>query len=64
MKIKRYISNGLIWQCMREITTELKIDKSGRVVIPEVYREELKIAPGQLVKITISNPLEKIEGRD
>jgi len=49
---------------MREITTELKIDKSGRVVIPEVYREELKIAPGQLVKITISNPLEKIEGRD
>lgn len=49
---------------MRAITTELKIDKSGRVVIPEIYREELKIQPGQLVKITISNPLENIEGRD
>jgi bifunctional DNA-binding transcriptional regulator/antitoxin component of YhaV-PrlF toxin-antitoxin module len=44
---------------MREITTELKIDKSGRIVIPEIYRQELKIQPGQLVKITISNPLEK-----
>ena len=49
---------------MRAITTELKIDKSGRIVVPEVYREELKIIPGQLVKITISNPLEKIEGRE
>ncbi len=50
---------------MREIATELKIDKSGRIVIPEVYREELKITPGQLIKITISNPIEKnIEGRD
>ena len=28
---------------MREITTELKIDKSGRIVIPEVYREELDV---------------------
>ena len=45
---------------MREITTELKIDKSGRIVIPEVYREELDVKPGQLIKITISNPLEKI----
>jgi len=44
---------------MREITTELKIDKSGRIVIPEIYREELNIRPGQLVKITISNPLER-----
>ena len=44
---------------MREITTELKIDKSGRIVIPEIYRRELSIQPGQLVKITISNPLVK-----
>ena len=43
---------------MREITTELKIDKAGRMVIPEMYRSELKIQPGQLVKITISNPAE------
>ena len=50
---------------MREITTELKIDKSGRIVVPEIYREELNVKPGQLIKITISNPLEKnIEGRD
>ena len=50
---------------MREITTELKIDKSGRIVIPGVYREELDVKPGQLIKITISNPLEKnTEGRD
>ena len=40
---------------MREITTELKIDKSGRIVIPGVYREELDVKPGQLIKITISN---------
>ena len=43
---------------MRDITTELKIEKSGRVVIPEMYREELKIQGGQLVRITISNPVE------
>jgi AbrB family looped-hinge helix DNA binding protein len=41
---------------MREITTELKIDKQGRIVIPEIYRQELGIEPGQLVRITISNP--------
>jgi bifunctional DNA-binding transcriptional regulator/antitoxin component of YhaV-PrlF toxin-antitoxin module len=46
---------------MREITTELKIDKSGRIVIPEMYREELKIHGGQLVRVTISNP---VEGND
>lgn len=45
---------------MREITTELKIDKAGRIVIPEMYRVELKITPGQLVKITISNPVIKV----
>jgi hypothetical protein len=56
--MKSYISYGCLWWNMRAITTELKIDKSGRIVIPEVYREELKLQSGQLVKITISNPLE------
>jgi bifunctional DNA-binding transcriptional regulator/antitoxin component of YhaV-PrlF toxin-antitoxin module len=44
---------------MREITTELEMDKNGRVVIPRKYRDELHLVPNQLVKITISNPLEK-----
>lgn len=54
--IETYLSNGYEWYYMREITTELKIDKQGRIVIPEIYRQELEIEPGQLVKITISNP--------
>ncbi|VVB66808.1 Uncharacterised protein [uncultured archaeon] len=56
---RKNLTSGRSWHDMREITTELKIDKSGRIVIPEIYRLELKIQPGQLVKITISNPLEK-----
>lgn len=58
-KIIKYINDGISWNYMREITTELKIDKSGRIVVPEIYRKELGIIPGQLVKITISNPLMK-----
>lgn len=58
-KIIKYINDGTSWKYMREITTELKIDKSGRIVVPEIYRKELGIIPGQLVKITISNPLMK-----
>lgn len=33
-------------------------------MIPKAYRDELKLRPGQLVKVVISNPYEKDEGQD
>jgi AbrB family looped-hinge helix DNA binding protein len=48
---------------MREITTELKMDSMGRVMIPKAYRDDLELKPGQLVKVVISNPYKKQEGQ-
>lgn len=63
-KMGRFINLGNLYQIMREITTELKMDSMGRVMIPKAYRDELKLKSGQLVKVIISNPYEKQEGQD
>jgi hypothetical protein len=57
----RYLNYSNIHQIMREITTELKMDSMGRVMIPKTYREELGLKPGQLIKVVISNPYQKEE---
>ena len=36
----------------------ISLRRLGRVITPEMYREELKIQGGQLVRISISNPVE------
>jgi AbrB family looped-hinge helix DNA binding protein len=38
---------------MKEITTTLKVDSMGRVMIPKAIRDALGIAPGSLVKVTL-----------
>lgn len=38
---------------MKEITTTLKVDSVGRVMIPKAIRDALGIAPGHLVKVTV-----------
>ena len=38
---------------MKEITTTLKVDSVGRVMIPKAIRDALGIQPGYLVKISI-----------
>ncbi len=55
---------------MQEITTTLKVDSIGRVMIPKHVREAMGIDPGDLVEITIKkgisaksesgNPLEAL----
>jgi len=62
--MRKYINYSNQYQIVREITTELKMDAMGRVMIPKAYRDELKLKPGQLIKVVISNPYEKHEGQD
>ena len=38
---------------MREITTTLKIDKYGRIIIPEYLREKLGLKADDLVEVTL-----------
>jgi AbrB family looped-hinge helix DNA binding protein len=40
---------------MQEITTALKVDSVGRVMIPKAIRDALGITPGSLVKVTFEN---------
>ena len=40
---------------MQEITTALKVDSVGRVMIPKAIRDALGILPGQLVKVTVES---------
>jgi AbrB family looped-hinge helix DNA binding protein len=38
---------------MREITTTLKIDKYGRIIVPEYIRERLGLKSDDLVEVTL-----------
>lgn len=38
---------------MKEVTTTLKVDSVGRVMIPKALRDALGIKPGHLVKVTL-----------
>ena len=38
---------------MREITTTLKIDKYGRIIIPEYLRDKLGLKADDLVEVTL-----------
>ena len=38
---------------MKEITTTLKVDSMGRIMIPKAIRDALSITPGSLVKVTL-----------
>ena len=46
---------------MKEITSALKVDSVGRVMIPKAIREALGIKPGDLVKVTVE-PIEIVRG--
>ncbi len=38
---------------MQEITTTLKMDNIGRVMIPKHIREAMGVGPGDMIEITI-----------
>jgi AbrB family looped-hinge helix DNA binding protein len=38
---------------MQEITTTLKMDNIGRVMIPKHIREAMGVAPGDMIELTI-----------